>query len=787
MMNGNKEEKFVLWFDELGKQDTSLVGGKNANLGEMITQAHVPVPPGFAITAHAYRYYIEKTGIGDRITSLLSDLDVDDVGVLNQRTAEIRQVIEQSVMPPELGTAITEAYMKLGERLGATDPWVAVRSSATAEDLPGASFAGQQETYLNVRGAELTGSVKRCFASLFTARATTYRVEKGFDHTQVYLSVGVQQMVNSKASGVMFSLHPVTGDTSVVIIEGGWGLGELVVQGSITPDEYTVRKSDLEIVEKKVSKKDRQLVREESGGCIERPTPQELRDAPVLSDEWIKTLAKYAIQLEEHYGTPQDMEWALDADTGKLYIVQSRPETVWVQKAPEAKGVETGKEGAPVETTKERVSLMKGLPASPGMRAGPVRVILDAAKIAEFREGEVLVTEMTDPDWVPAMRKAAAIVTNAGGMTCHAAIVSRELGVPCIVGSGNATQILENGANVTVDATNGIVYEGVLEEAVKRAAPGATAGLEVTLGAPVTGTKIYVNLGVPDKAEEVAKLPLDGVGLMRQEFIIASSIGEHPLHLIETGRQDVFVDGLADGIATVCRAFAPRPVVLRFSDFRTNEYRDLEGGERFEMEERNPMIGWRGASRYSDPVYKPAFELELIAIKKVREEFGLKNIWVMVPFVRTPAELKKVLEVMHEHGLESSPDFKVWMMCEVPSNVVLADRFAPMVDGFSIGSNDLTQLTLGCDRDSEKLAPLFDERDEAVLRSIAHVIKVCHQHNCTVSICGQAPSVYPEVCKFLVKEGIDSISVNPDVAVQTRRSVAQIEQRLMMERLLGGK
>ncbi|MCD6409694.1 MAG: phosphoenolpyruvate synthase [Candidatus Verstraetearchaeota archaeon] len=782
----NKANAFVLPFESIRKEDTALVGGKCANLGELISIG-VPVPPGFAVTATAYKYFIESTGLQPKIMELLEKLDINDVAALRETSRRIRELMESTPLPRDLEEAIKKAYRELAERLSMKDPPVAVRSSATAEDLLGASFAGQQETFLFVRGEdEVVRYVQKCFSSLFTARAIAYREEKGFRHEKVYLSVAVQKMVNSKAAGVMFTINPVNGDPSVVVIEGAWGVGETVVGGKVTPDEYVVRKSDFKILEKKISKKLVMAVGSDkpgSGGYIEeKEVPPELQEAPCLTDEQIVTLARYAVKIEQHYQHPQDIEWALDSDTEELYIVQSRPETVWSLKEEAAK--------PKVEVAKvEKKILVRGLPASPGIAAGKAHVITDVSKISEFKRGEILVTVMTSPDWAPAMRMAKAIVTDSGGMTSHAAIVSRELGIPCIVGTGNATKVLKTGMDITVDATQGVVYEGVIEEE-RPPAPAITpkvVELEKALVDlyPPTGTKIYMNLGEPDAIDKYLHLPFDGIGLMRIEFIIADVIGEHPLYLIEIGKPEKFVDLLAEGIAKVARAIYPRPVVVRFSDFKTNEYRRLKGGEKYEPAESNPMLGWRGVSRYISPQYRPAFRLELRAIKKVREEMGLKNVWVMFPFARAPWELEKALELMKEEGLERGRDFKVWVMAEVPSVIFLADEFCKYVDGFSIGSNDLTQLTLGVDRDSELLPSLdpryFDERDPAVLRAIAHLIEVAHKHEVTVSICGQGPSVYPELTEFLVRCGIDSVSVNPDAVISARRLVASVERKILLE------
>ncbi len=787
----DKKEALLLWFDELGREDVSIVGGKSANLGEMtreLQKAGVPVPYGFSTTAKAYRYFLEYNHLNEKIDQVMAELkDPNDTDTLQKVGATIRSLIVNAQLPPDLASQVTEAYKKLSQMSGADEAYVAVRSSATAEDLPDASFAGQQETYLNVKGEqEVLQKLKECYASLFTDRAIFYRAQKGFSQSAVSLAAAIQLMVFSKASGVMFTLDVSNGDTSVVLIEASYGLGEYVVQGTVTPDEYYVRKSDLEITKKNINKKTKQLVRLPNGGTVEQEVPAELQDKPALTDDQIKTLASYGIAIEKHYGRPMDTEWALDERTNKLFIVQARPETVW-----SAKGAAKEQAAAEqkVSTTAERKVLVSGLPASPGLAAGKAHVILDVKHIDEFQDGEILVTEMTAPDWVPAMKKAKAIITNSGGMTCHAAIVSRELGIPCIVGTASrgaaATETIKTGQDVTVDATNGVVYEGILEEATKQAPAAAAAEGGAVVAAvesyPVTGTKIYVNLGEPDLADKVSKLPADGVGLMREEFIWASYIGEHPLYLIKVGHPEKVVNGLAEGFRKVAQAFNPRPVVLRFSDFKTSEYRDLKGGEEFEPQEPSPLLGWRGASRYYDPKYIEGFKLEVQAVKKVREEYGLKNLWVMIPFVRTVDELRKVVEIMDQEGLRRGPDFKVWLMAEIPSNIILADKFAQYVDGFSVGSNDLTMLILGTDRDNGTVGHIFDERNLAVLRAVKQLIKVAHHYGKTVSVCGQAPSVYPEFTKFLVEQGIDSVSVNPDAVVSTRKNVAAYEQRILLD------
>lgn len=782
----NRENAFVLWFDQLKREDVALVGGKSSSLGEMTSSTNVPVPYGFATTAHGYRHFMEQTGLEDKIRAELARLDdVENSALLREICANIRQLICDAVMPADLADSIRAAYDELGKKVGESNPFVAVRSSATAEDLPDASFAGQQDTYLNVRGADLIiQKVKECYASTFTDRATYYRVKQGFDHMTVALSAAIQMMVFSKAAGVMFTVDLVTGNDENILIEGSWGLGEYVVQGTVTPDNFTVNKKDMKILNRMINDKNISLVRNPEGDCVEKVVPPEQAKAQVLSDEQVLELASYAKAIEKHYGCYMDMEWGVDERDGKIWILQARPETVWSRKNKD------GKKAAEEEhaTVITREIIVKGLPASPGKAAGKAHVILDPADIDDFKEGEILVTAMTAPDWVPAMKKAKAIVTDAGGMTCHASIVSRELGIPCIVGtksrSEEGTVRIQNGQMITVDATNGIVYDGMLEEvAKKQEAPAVTQ--QVVEYIPVTGTKVYMNLGDPDLAEKYGVLPCDGIGLMREEFIWTTFIHEHPMHLIETGRSDFAVDTLAEGMRKVCQALAPRQVVVRLSDFKSSEYRDLKGGDKYEPHESSALLGWRGASRYYDPKYAPAFLLELQAIRKVREEYGFKNLQVMIPFCRTVKEAEEVTNLMAANGLARSADFKVWLMAEIPANIILADQFNKYVDGYSIGSNDLTMLILGCDRDNETVQHIYDERNLAVRRAIRHLIEVAHKDGKTVSICGQAPSVYPEFCEFLVKSGIDSISVNPDAVKATKRMVAQLEQRIMLDAVTG--
>lgn len=781
-----KEEQFLLWFEQLERKDVDIVGGKSSSLGEMTAKTDVPVPYGFATTAYAYRYFIKESGLEEKMRSILSELtDVENSALLRDVSARLRDAIMAEKMPQDLQDAIGAAYVELGKRVGEENPYVAVRSSATAEDLPDASFAGQQDTYLNVQGAEtIIAKVKECYASCFTDRAVYYREKQGFDHIEVALSAVVQMMVFSKTSGVMFTVNVATGDDNNILIEAAFGLGEYVVQGTVTPDNYTISKHDHKIIDRCVNEQDIMLVRKKGGDCEEVQVPEELRKVQTLTDEQILELADYAKKIEKHYGCYMDMEWGVDERTNKIWILQARPETVWSRRNKE--GGAKVQESKSMTTTDHKV-IVKGLPASPGKVSGRVHVILDPSRIDEFKEGEILVTEMTAPDWVPAMKKAKAIVTDSGGMTCHASIVSRELGIPCIVGTKSrgeaATVTIPDGIDVTIDATHGVVYEGIIEEAKKENQAGAAVAVAEYF--PPTGTKVYMNLGDPELAEKYSSLPCDGIGLMREEFIWTTYIHEHPLYLIKTGHPEKVVDQLAEGMRQVCQAMAPRPVTLRFSDFKSSEYRDLKGGDEFEPYEPSALLGWRGASRYYDPKYIEAFKLECQAVVKVREEFALKNLNVMIPFCRNVEECEKVVKIMAECGLERGKDFKVWLMAEIPSNIILADQFNKYVDGYSIGSNDLTMLVLGCDRDNDTVSHIYDERNLAVRRAVRHLIEVAHSEGKTVSICGQAPSVYPEFCEFLIKSGIDSISVNPDTVKFTKKLVAQVEQRVMLDALTG--
>lgn len=782
-----RENAYVLWFDELRRADVGLVGGKSSSLGELTSSVDVPVPYGYATTANAYRYFMEKTGQNKKIHKMLQELqDVEDSVELHEVCTKIRESICSATMPEDLAEQIGKAYEELAEKVGEENPFVAVRSSATAEDLPDASFAGQQDTYLNVTGRDMViRKVKECYASTFTDRAVYYRAKKNFDHENVALSAAVQMMADAKAAGVMFTVNLATGADDSIMIEGSWGLGEYIVQGTVTPDNFVVDKDSLTITSRRINEKSIELIRKEGGDVEERKVEPERAKAQVISDEQIAQLADYAKRIEKHYGCYMDMEWAVD-HKDRLWILQARPETVWSKKNKEKKSEEET-----VMTTDHNV-LVKGLPASPGMAAGKCHVITDPKDIDTFKEGEVLVTTMTSPDWVPAMKKAVAIVTDAGGMTCHASIVSRELGIPCVVGtksrSVEATGVLKTGQDITIDARNGIIYDGIVADLVKKGTPAAQAAGTAAVAAeyfPPTGTRVLMNLGDPDLADKYASLPCDGIGLMREEFIWTTFIHEHPLYLIETGRPEKVVDMLAEGISKVCRALAPRPVVLRFSDFKSGEYRNLKGGDKYEPEEPADLLGWRGASRYYDPKYTDAFRLELKAVRKVREEYGLKNLNCMIPFCRTVDEAEKVTAIMREEGLERGPDFKLLLMAEIPANILLADRFNKFVDGYSIGSNDLTMLILGCDRNNDTVASLFDERNLAIKRAIRHLIKVAHRDGKTVSICGQAPSVYPDFTEFLVKSGIDYVSVNPDMVKSTRLNVARIEQRLMLDAATG--
>jgi len=800
----------ILWFNEIGIKDIPLVGGKNASLGEMLqklTPKGINIPDGFAVTAEAYKYFIKFNKLEEPIKKILSKFDKSNVDELKERGKKIRNLILKGKMPDDLADLISKAYSKMEERYGKNVD-VAVRSSATAEDLPDASFAGQQETFLNIRGVKnVVESVQKCFASLFTDRAISYRIDKGFDHFTVYLSSAVQKMVRSDkaSSGVMFTLDTETGFRDVVYITGSWGLGEYVVQGIVNPDEYYVFKPTLKegykaIISKKLGEKQQKLIygKGPSNPTLGVKTTLSERQRFVLSDDEIIKLAKWAILIEDHYGKPMDIEWAKDGDgvdvgTGELFIVQARPETVHSTKQKNYYEVYQLKESGKV--------LCKGLAVGNKIGHGKANVIRDASQINLFKAGQVLVTDMTDPDWEPIMKIASGIITNRGGRTCHAAIVSRELGIPCVVGTGNATELIKSETDITVDCSKGeegFVYEGIIPYEVKK----------IDLSSlPKTKTKIMMNVGIPEQAFAQGQIPNDGVGLARIEFIISSHIGIHPLALINYAelkekskedpklakiikeidkrtpmyevKSDFYVDKLAQGIAMIASAFYPNDVIVRFSDFKTNEYANLIGGVLYEPVESNPMIGWRGASRYYDPKFEPAFALECFAIKKVREEIGLKNVKVMIPFCRTVEEGKKVIEVMKKYGLvQGEKELEIYVMCEIPSNVVLAEEFAEIFDGFSIGSNDLTQLTLGLDRDSSLVAHIYDERNPAIKKLVKQVIEIAKNKGRKIGICGQAPSDFPEFAEFLVECGIDSISLIPDTVLKTKLLVSEKERQM---------
>lgn len=775
-------KKNIVWFNEVDHDDLNLVGGKGANLGEL-TKAGLPVPTGFIITSTAYYDFIKTSGVNKLIAKTLRGLNPEATKELNNASKIIKDKILKFAFSSVLEKQIEQYYKKMcSVENDGKDLLVAVRSSATAEDLPDASFAGQQSTFLNVSGTkQVVRSVKECFASLFEPRAIYYRTVNKFDHEKVGIAVPVQQMVQSRVSGIMFTVDPVTGNRNQIVIEAGFGLGEAIVLGAVTPDRYLVDKQKLEILDKEINRQQWCIVRdEERNKDIHKALKPEFAKSQKLSDEKILELAKLGLAIEKHYGAPQDTEWAMSHD--ELYMVQSRPITT-LKKTAEIAGEN------PTDTASAVPSgevIIKGAAASVGTASGIVKIIHSPKEIDKIEKGDVLVTEMTNPEYVPAMRRATAIVTDAGGRTSHAAIVSRELGIPCVVGTGQATAKLKTGSVVTVDGATGVVYKGNVTVPASQSAPAINSrpmsgSLNETV--PITGTKVYVNLAEPEKAQEVASLPVDGVGLMRAEFIIAG-MGEHPRAMVEAGRSDEYVKGLAQGMKTIAQAFDPRPVIYRATDFKTNEYRDLKGGDKFEPQESNPMIGYRGAFRY---IKEPdLFKLELEAIKQVREGEGLKNLWMMIPFVRTVNEWIIVRDMVHNAGLKQISDFKLLMMCEVPSNVILLEDFIDEgIDGVSIGSNDLTQLTIGVDRDSSgELASVFDERDEAVIKSLEYIVRTCRRHGKTVSICGQAPSVYPEITEVLVKAGATSVSVSQDVAISTRKLIASVERRMILNQVV---
>ncbi|MBA3041111.1 MAG: phosphoenolpyruvate synthase [Alphaproteobacteria bacterium] len=788
-------QQSIAWFETLGRHDVPRVGGKNASLGEMVqtlAAGGIRVPPGFATTADAYWSYVTANALQERMTSFLAQWEAGKA-TLSETGEAIRNIFLKGDWPADLEAAIRAAYRELSKRAGVDEVEVAVRSSATAEDLPDASFAGQQETFLNIKGeTALIDACRRCYASLFTDRAISYRKTKGFDHMKVALSIGVQQMVRSDigGSGVMFSIDTETGFDKVVLINAAWGLGENVVQGTVDPDEYQVFKPLLDdkalapIIEKKKGAKDIKMIYAVGDKPTRNvPTSKAERAAWVLSDPEIVELARWARTIEKHYGCPMDMEWARDGNSGDMYIVQARPETVQARR-------DVGIFKSYTIHNKGKL-LTKGLSIGDAIASGQVCLIETAKDIDKFVEGSILVTQTTDPDWVPIMKRAAAIVTDHGGRTSHAAIVSRELGLPAVVGTGNATEILHTGQDVTIscaEGDEGFIYQDIADFSVEE--------LDVT-DLPETKTKVMLNLANPGSAFRWWRLPADGIGLARMEFVVSNAIRVHPMALVHFDRlkddkakaeiatltagydnkPDYFVDKLALGLGRLAAAVYPKPVIVRMSDFKTNEYAGLVGGAEFEPAEENPMIGFRGASRYYSPRYRNGFSLECQAIKRLRDEMGFTNVVVMIPFCRSVGEADKVLGVMAENGLKRGENgLQVYVMCEIPSNVILAAKFADRFDGFSIGSNDLTQLTLGVDRDSGELADLFDEQDEAVKWMIEKVISEANKAGAKIGLCGQAPSDHPEFAEFLVECGIDSMSVSPDSFIAVKQIVAEAEK-----------
>lgn len=793
-----KGQKYILWFKEITSNYVPLVGGKNASLGEMyskLSKKGVNIPDGFALTSKAYWYYLKENRIDKKIRGIFKKFDPQNIKNLQETGRQARNLILKAELPKDLKREIIRNYKKLSKKYGEDFTDVAVRSSATAEDLPSASFAGQHETFLNIsKEEELLKAVKKCMASLFTDRAIAYREEKGFNHLKIALSVGVQKMVRSDlaSSGVMFTLDTETGFRNVVLINSIYGVGEMIVKGKITPDEFfvfkpTLKKGFKSIILKNLGRKDKKYIYNRKGGLKEVPvlSAQQLKFS--LTDEEILQLARWACLIEEHYKIPQDIEWAKDGKTGELFIVQSRPETVHLS--------DTRRFYEEYKVKSKKRPILTGIAIGDKIGVGNVHIISDISKMSQFKKGEILVTKMTDPDWVPVMRIASAIITDEGGKTCHSAIVSRELGLPCIVGTQKATKILKTGQEVTVDCTQGLdgrIYTGRVPFKIKR------YNLKKV---PKLKTKIMINIGAPEIAFKTSFLPNDGVGLAREEFIIAEKIRVHPLALYHykklkasrdkqilkiikrideitiehKDKREYFIKELAEGIAQIGAAFWPKPVIVRFSDFKTNEYAQLVGGKLFEPEdEANPMLGWRGASRYYDEKFKPAFLMECEAIKRVRDVFGFKNIEVMVPFCRTVEEGEKVLDLMKEVGLKKGKDgLRVYVMCEIPSNVISAEEFLKIFDGVSIGSNDLTQLTLGIDRDNAYIQKIGDERNPAVKKMIGEVIQLCNKKKKYCGICGQAPSDYPEFAEFLMKEGIHSMSLNPDTVIKTILNLAK--------------
>ncbi|MCJ7741018.1 phosphoenolpyruvate synthase [Candidatus Microgenomates bacterium] len=775
------KNKNIVWFDEIDHDDIGMVGGKGANLGEML-KSGIPVPFGFVVTSYAYFNFLEVTQLKEKIKHYLTLLKHKDPKNLQQTSENIRRIIVKEKIPAELAGEIMTAYLALSKRAKKSSklsekltslfklPYVAVRSSATAEDLPTASFAGQQETFLNISGeSNVVRKVQEAWASLFTPRAIFYREEQKFDHLKVGIAVPVQLMVNSETSGVMFTVDPMTNDKNRIVIEGIYGLGELIVQGSVTPDHFSVDKKTNEILERKIACQTKMLVKKD-GKTKEVNISQKTGGRQKISDHQIKEIARLGKLLEKHYFFPQDVEWAIEK--GKIFIVQTRPITTYKKQGQKEENKTTDSN----KVTQDMQILLTGDPASPGIASGSVKIITDVREIGKVYPGDVMVTEQTNPDYVPAMKRAVAIVTEKGGRTSHAAIVSRELGIPAVVGTGNATKVLKNGEFVTVNGAKGEIYKGALTSGQKIELRSAMAG---NLQSPIfkTATKIYVNMASPDRVVEVSKMNFDGIGLLRAEFMIAD-IGTHPRKLIKEHKEKLFISKLAADLLKFCQAFSPRPVMYRATDFKPNEYRNLTGGREFEPEEPNPMLGFRGVFRYiKDP---KVFELELEAIKMVRNVYGFRNLHLMLPFVRTVAELIEIKKIIAACKLLRSPSFKLWLMVEIPSNVILIDKFCEAgIDGVSIGSNDLTMLILGTDRDNTEVAREFDERNEAVTWAIERVVKACHKYKITSSICGQAASDYPELVEKMVSWGITSVSVNPDAYNHIKETVYNAEKKLV--------
>ncbi|MFA5233479.1 MAG: phosphoenolpyruvate synthase [Sulfurimonas sp.] len=791
--------RYIRFFNELNINDVPTVGGKNASLGEMyqkLTPKGVNIPNGFATTSDAYWLLLRENNIKDKIADILHDLNISDTNNLQKRGLEVRTLILNSHLPKALVDELLEAYKTLCDEYKTDAVDVAVRSSGTAEDLPDASFAGQQETFLNVNTPEsLLLSVKKCFASLFTDRAISYRTSRGFSHFKVALSVGVQKMVRSdiSSSGIMFTIDTESGSENLILINSIWGLGENVVSGRVNADEFFIFKPTLKkgintILKRSLGSKKEKMLYSKNAHTLNVETSQEEQNSFSISDSEAIELAKQAVIIEEHYGRPMDIEWAKDGNDSKLYIVQARPETV-MSKLDQSISIEHYS----LENTKGAKILTSGRAVGDKIGSGKVTIINDTTEFERFNEGDILVADTTNPDWEPIMKKASAVVTNRGSRTCHAAIVAREIGVPAVVGCGDATMVLKDAQRVTVSCAQGdegYIYEGEIPYFVK--------SVDIKELKP-TKTKLFVNVGNPAEAFNFAKMPNNGVGLARMEFIMNNSIAAHPMALVDmykgknlkdedeirsfmtpyTDTKEFFVHKLSEGIGMIAAAFYPKPVIIRTSDFKSNEYRNMLGGLLYEAEEENPMIGFRGASRYYNESYREAFEWECAALKRVREEMGLGNIKIMIPFVRTPEEGKKVIEIMNEQGLTQGKNgLEIYAMCEIPANVILADKFLEVFDGYSIGSNDLTQLTLGVDRESAKIAHIFDERNEAVKRMLQMAIKACKARGKYIGICGQAPSDYPEITEFLVQEGIDSISLNPDSLFKMHKVVSDLEKKL---------